>query len=175
MSCMYAVAAMYKIGLKPEDFLHQWLTMDDIRSTYKCIPTKLGRHFKWHVANVKRLGIIIRHVKIFQRILTGHQWLRMREGHGQARKGLTDSYCNQWLKPEHCTGNLRVWLGILYILLRCEVSSNLIVRVRIVLKQFFVHVPRINHMGKKYWRSCHESFGNLIKNWIDLHMISIYY
>ncbi|XP_025678958.1 uncharacterized protein [Arachis hypogaea] len=38
MPCRHAVVAMYKIGLKPEDFVHKWLTMESIRATYKhCI------------------------------------------------------------------------------------------------------------------------------------------
>ncbi|XP_072090458.1 uncharacterized protein [Arachis hypogaea] len=38
MPCRYAVAVMYKIGLKPEEFVHKWLTMESIRATYKhCI------------------------------------------------------------------------------------------------------------------------------------------
>ncbi|RYQ85537.1 uncharacterized protein [Arachis hypogaea] len=38
MPCRHAVAAMYKIRLKPEEFVHKWLTMQSIRDTYKhCI------------------------------------------------------------------------------------------------------------------------------------------
>ncbi|XP_057745622.1 uncharacterized protein LOC130963538 [Arachis stenosperma] len=38
MPCRHAVAAMYKIGLKLEEFMHKWLTMESIRATYKhCI------------------------------------------------------------------------------------------------------------------------------------------
>ncbi|RYR34869.1 hypothetical protein Ahy_A10g049916 [Arachis hypogaea] len=34
MPCCHAVAAMYKIGLKPEEYVHQWLTMQSIKETY---------------------------------------------------------------------------------------------------------------------------------------------
>ncbi|KAL4382225.1 hypothetical protein AHAS_Ahas04G0212200 [Arachis hypogaea] len=34
MPCCHAVAAMYKIGLKPEEHVHKWLTMQSIRATY---------------------------------------------------------------------------------------------------------------------------------------------
>ncbi|XP_016168029.1 uncharacterized protein LOC107610493 [Arachis ipaensis] len=38
MLCRHAVVTMYKIGLKPEEFVHKWLTMESIRATYKhCI------------------------------------------------------------------------------------------------------------------------------------------
>ncbi|RYR23655.1 hypothetical protein Ahy_B03g068849 [Arachis hypogaea] len=34
MPCCHAVVAMYKIGLKPEDHVHKWLTMQSIKATY---------------------------------------------------------------------------------------------------------------------------------------------
>ncbi|RYQ83318.1 hypothetical protein Ahy_B10g101964 [Arachis hypogaea] len=38
MPCKHEVAAMAKIGLKAEDFVHKWLTMDVITTTYaNCI------------------------------------------------------------------------------------------------------------------------------------------
>ncbi|XP_016185103.1 uncharacterized protein LOC107626718 [Arachis ipaensis] len=38
MPCRHAVAAMAKMGLKPEDFVHKWLTVDAVRAAYSvCI------------------------------------------------------------------------------------------------------------------------------------------
>ncbi|MED6187805.1 hypothetical protein PIB30_079956 [Stylosanthes scabra] len=34
MPCVHAVAAVYKLGLKPKDFVHKWLTMNSIRTIY---------------------------------------------------------------------------------------------------------------------------------------------
>ncbi|RYR77374.1 hypothetical protein Ahy_A01g001803 [Arachis hypogaea] len=38
MPCKHAVVAMSKMGLRPEDFVHKWLTMEVVRATYShCI------------------------------------------------------------------------------------------------------------------------------------------
>ncbi|XP_072084719.1 uncharacterized protein [Arachis hypogaea] len=38
MPCRHAVAAMSKMGLRPEDFVHKWLTMKAVKATYShCI------------------------------------------------------------------------------------------------------------------------------------------
>ncbi|RYR52664.1 hypothetical protein Ahy_A06g027553 [Arachis hypogaea] len=38
MPCRHAVAAISKMGLRPEDFVHKWLTMEAVRATYShCI------------------------------------------------------------------------------------------------------------------------------------------
>ncbi|XP_057723545.1 uncharacterized protein LOC130939459 [Arachis stenosperma] len=48
MPCRHAVAAMAKMGLKPEDFVHKWLTMDAIRSAYSVCINSVNSEEYWN-------------------------------------------------------------------------------------------------------------------------------
>ncbi|XP_057745260.1 uncharacterized protein LOC130963129 [Arachis stenosperma] len=48
MPCRHVVAAMAKMGLKPEDFVHKWLTMDAIRSAYSVCINPVNSEEYWN-------------------------------------------------------------------------------------------------------------------------------
>ncbi|XP_072085035.1 uncharacterized protein [Arachis hypogaea] len=54
MPCRHAVAAMYKIGVNPEDFVHTWLTMDSIRATYAHTMKPVNSEEYWEPTDAPR-------------------------------------------------------------------------------------------------------------------------
>ncbi|RYR73308.1 hypothetical protein Ahy_A02g007663 [Arachis hypogaea] len=50
----HAVAAMYKIGVNPEDFVHTWLTMDSIRATYAHTMKPVNSEEYWEPTDAPR-------------------------------------------------------------------------------------------------------------------------
>ncbi|XP_015956797.1 uncharacterized protein LOC107481097 [Arachis duranensis] len=48
MPCRHAVAAMAKMGLKAEDFVHKWLTMDAIKSGYSVCINPVNSEEYWN-------------------------------------------------------------------------------------------------------------------------------
>ncbi|RYR51794.1 hypothetical protein Ahy_A06g026767 [Arachis hypogaea] len=54
MPCRHAVAALAKMGLKAEDFMHKWLTMESIRATYSHCIKPVNSEEYWTPTNSPR-------------------------------------------------------------------------------------------------------------------------